>query len=192
MITLASKVPAKYERIVLEEYYKFYQFQNGERDILNKNIKFTMDESKYTDREINNKSLMDSVKTLKNDTHNILFLLSFDEEERLNAVTRLYMDKSYIHICDVVYPSYPEISEKIMFLNEIISKVEEMASINDQEIDFEIPTNDEVTLSFAASCGFKELPGDTRTYRTMVLTKKAEKREKDEWTLSRKQRKESN
>lgn len=187
MITIVDKVPAKYERIVLEEYYTFYQYQNGERDIFNKNIKFTTDENKLTEKELANKSLIDSIKTLKDSNPAIKFLLSFDLDDRLVAVTRLYSNGKYLHICDIVYPNYPDVAEKLMLLNEIIEKSEEIARNNDQDLDFEIQNNDEATLSFAGAWGFKQLNEEKREFTTVVLTKKVEKRDKNEQTLSRKQ-----
>lgn len=192
MITLVKKIPAAYENAVLERYYKFYQFLNCERDILNKNLRFTMDESKLTDKELYNKSFMDSRKTIKNENYNFSFLLSFDCEERLVAVTRIYITKTRVNVCDMVYLNYPDIAEKLMLLNEIIQKVEEIASLSGQEIDFEIPINDTVAMSFATTCGFKELKGEKESYRTLVFIKQIEKREIDGQTLSRKQGKESN
>ena len=181
MITLVKKIPAAYENAVLERYYKFYQFLNCERDILNKNLRFTMDESKLTDKE-----------TIKNENYNFSFLLSFDCEERLVAVTRIYITKTRVNVCDMVYLNYPDIAEKLMLLNEIIQKVEEIASLSGQEIDFEIPINDTAAMSFATTCGFKELKGEKESYRTLVFIKQIEKREIDGQTLSRKQGKESN
>ena len=192
MITLVKKIPAKYERIVLEEYYEFYQFQYGKKDFLNKNIKFTTNSDKLTDKEIDNKSLMDSIKTIKNEGDKFSFLLSFDTEGRLTSVTRIHISKEYIHICDIVYTNYPDVLEKLEILNEIIQKVEEIASLNNQQIDFEIPTNDEVTINFASSYGYALISSDKRVFRTLVFTKDIEKRDLDEQTLSRKQRKEFN
>ena len=192
MITLVKKIPAAYENAVLERYYKFYQFQNCERDILNKNLKFTMDESKLTDKEMYNKSFMDSIETIKNEHNNFHFLLSFDCEERLVAVTRIYIAKKRVHICDMVYLNYPDVAEELMLLNEMIQKVEEIASLSGQEIDFEIPINDTAAMSFATTCGFEQLTGEKESYRTLVFIKQIEKREIDGQTLSRKQGKESN
>lgn len=192
MINIVKKIPAKYERIVLEEYYEFYQFQHGKKDILSKNIKFTTNKEKLTEKEISNKSFMDSLKTVKNEEYKFLFLLSFDDERRLTSVTRIHISKEYIHVCDTVYTNYPDELEKLKILNEIIQKVEEIASLNNQQIDFEIPTNDEVTIYLVSAYGYNLLSGDKRLFRTLVYTKNIKKRELDEQTLSRKQRKESN
>lgn len=192
MITLVKKIPAKFERTVLEEYYKFFQNQNGERDILNKNLKFTMDKEKLTDKELHNKSFMDSRKTLENEHNDFTFLIVFNAEDRIQSVARIYITKEYIHICDIVYTNYPDAAEKLQLLNEIVQKVEEIASLNEQEIVFEIPTNEKIATRFATTCGYRHMAGDKDTYRTELFIKHIEKRKINEQTLNRKQRKESN
>lgn len=192
MITMVSKIPPKYERIVLEEYYKFYQFINGEKDIFSKSLHFTTDKNKLTDKELKNKSFMDALKTIKNENNNMLFLLTFEVDGKLTSVARIKLTKETIHICDIVYPSYSDDEEKEIILGEIIHKIEEIASVNNQNIDFEIPFDDDLALTFASVNGFVNLSEDKRIYQTMILTKIGKEREKDECTLSRKQGKKSN
>lgn len=192
MITMVSKIPPKYERIVLEEYYKFYQFINGEKDIFYKSLHFTTDKNKLTDKELKNISFMDALKTITNENNNMLFLLTFEVDGKLTSVARIKLTKETIHICDIVYPSYSDDEEKEIILGEIIHKIEEIASVNNQNIDFEIPFDDDLALTFVSVNGFVNLSEDKRIFQTMLLTKIVKEREKDECTLSRKQGKKSN
>lgn len=192
MIIMVSKIPPKYKRIVLEEYYKFFQSINGEKDILNKNLRFTTDKNKLTNKELRNESFMDALKTVENDYNNIIFLLTFEVDGSLTSVARIQLTKEIIRICDIVYLNYPDDIEKSMLLSEIMHKVEEMASVNKQNIDFEIPLEDELTLCFANAYGFVDLIQDNRIFRVLLLTKVMKEREINGQTLSRKQKKESN
>ena len=106
--------------------------------------------------------------------------------------SRIKLTKETIHICDIVYPSYSDDEEKEIILGEIIHKIEEIASVNNQNIDFEIPFDDDLALTFASVNGFVNLSEDKRIFQTMLLTKIVKEREKDECTLSRKQGKKSN
>ena len=187
MINLVKKIPVNYERTVLEEYYKFYLFQNGKKDLINKNVKFTMDDEKLSIKEKENKSLMDSINTLKNENDKFTFMLSFNDEERLIAVARIGINRNYVHICDIVYTNYPNPSEQVEILNELIPKIEEIASLNGQEVDFEIPINDKAAIYFAKMFDYEQMADEKDVFRTYMFTKKIEKRNNYEQTLSRKQ-----
>lgn len=192
MIITVNKIAARDEGRILKEYYKFFQYINGKKDILDKNLHFTTDRDKLTDKELKNKSFMDALEAVENNTENITFALTFDESGRISSVTRIELTKKIIHICDIVYLNYPDVAEKLMILNEIIQKATEIASLNGQDVDFEVPTNDTAAISFAKAYGFKQLKGDERIYRTIIFTKEIEKREINGQTLSRKQGKEFN
>ncbi len=187
MIILAKKIPAKYERIALEEYYKFYQKQNNKKDVINRNIKFTMDSSKLSDKDLSNKSLMDATRTLKNDTDKYFFIVSFDIEERMTSIFKILITREEVEVCDIIYTDYPTDLEKALVLNEIVPKLEEIASLNGQKI--KISTDDVITYQFLRLSDFeKSSTGD----KTVLLTKEVEKRGMHEHTLSRKQGKELN
>lgn len=192
MIITVNKIAARDEGRILKEYYKFFQYINGKKDILDKNLHFTTDRDKLTDKELKNKSFMDALEAVENNTENITFALTFDESGRISSVARIELTQKIVHICDIVYLNYPDVAEKLMILNEIIQKATEMASLNGQDVDFEVPTNDSAAMSFAKAYGFKQLKGDERIYRTIIFTKKIEKREINGQTLSRKQGKEFN
>ena len=57
MIEVLEKIPKIYERTVLSEYYRFFQNLNGSKDIINKNLSFTTDAYKLTEKETRNESL---------------------------------------------------------------------------------------------------------------------------------------
>ena len=98
MIITVNKIAPRDEGRIIKEYYKFFQYINGKKDILDKNLHFTTDRDKLTDKELKNKSFMDALEAVENNTENITFALTFDESGRISSVTRIELTKKIIHI----------------------------------------------------------------------------------------------
>ena len=93
MIEVLEKIPKIYERTVLSEYYRFFQNLNGSKDIINKNLSFTTDAYKLTEKETRNENFLDAYKVLENNQRNIKFVLLKGEEQELLAVARIRIDE---------------------------------------------------------------------------------------------------
>ncbi len=192
MIKLVKYIPAQYERVALEEYYEFFQFQNGLKDILNKKNKFTLDENKLDFPDYRNKSLMDAINTLRSNDENFSFLIVLDDFDRLIAISRICIKEDYIHACEIIYTNYPTDYEKVDILNQITAYIEEVALLNDFKIDIELPVYDDLAIMYFRVYGYRLLPDDNLGFKTVILNKDKIEREVDEPTLSRKQTKEFN
>lgn len=193
MIEVLEKIPKIYERTVLSEYYRFFQNLNGSKDIINKNLSFTTDAYKLTEKETRNESFLDAYKVLENNQRNIKFVLLKGEEQELLAVARIRIDEFAIYICDIVYTNYPTIAEQISSFTGLYEAIKDIANNYQKDyIEIEVPKNDEFTLDEAEYYGFANTTEPnrvTRNYKTVILTKEIRKKELNGQTRSRKQTK---
>lgn len=193
MIEVLEKIPKIYERAVLYEYYRFFQNLNGSKDIINKNLSFTTDAYKLTEKETRNESFLDAYKVLENNQRNIKFVLLKGEEQELLAVARIRIDEFAIYICDIVYTNYPTIAEQISSFTDLYEAIEDIANNYQKDyIEIEVPKNDDFTLDEAEYYGFANTTEPnrvTRNYKTVILTKEIRKKELNGQTRSRKQTK---
>lgn len=193
MIEVLEKIPKIYERTVLSEYYRFFQNLNGSKDIINKNLSFTTDAYKLTEKETRNESFLDAYKVLENNQHNIKFVLLKGEEQELLAVARIRIDEFAIYICDIVYTNYPTIAEQVSSFTGLYEAIKDIANNYQKDyIEIEVPKNDDFTLDEAEYYGFANTTEPnrvTRNYKTVILTKEIRKKELNGQTRSRKQTK---
>lgn len=193
MIEVLEKIPKIYERTVLSEYYRFFQNLNGSKDIINKNLSFTTDAYKLTEKETRNESFLDAYKVLENNQRNIKFVLLKGEEQELLAVARIRIDEFAIYICDIVYTNYPTIAEQVSSFTGLYEAIKDIANNYQKDyIEIEVPKNDDFTLDEAEYYGFANTTEPnrvTRNYKTVILTKEIRKKELNGQTRSRKQTK---
>lgn len=193
MIEVLEKIPKIYERAVLSEYYRFFQNLNGSKDIINKNLSFTTDAYKLTEKETRNESFLDAYKVLENNQRNIKFVLLKGEEQELLAVARIRIDEFAIYICDIVYTNYPTIAEQVSSFTGLYEAIKDIANNYQKDyIEIEVPKNDDFTLDEAEYYGFANTTEPnrvTRNYKTVILTKEIRKKELNGQTRSRKQTK---
>ncbi len=193
MIEVLEKIPKIYERTVLSEYYRFFQNLNGSKDIINKNLSFTTDAYKLTEKETRNENFLDAYKVLENNQRNIKFVLLKGEEQELLAVARIRIDEFAIYICDIVYTNYPTIAEQVSSFTDLYEAIEDIANNYQKDyIEIEVPKNDDFTLDEAEYHGFANTTEPnrvTRNYKTVILTKEIRKKELNGQTRSRKQTK---
>lgn len=193
MIEVLEKIPKIYERAVLYEYYRFFQNLNGSKDIINKNLSFTTDAYKLTEKETRNESFLDAYKVLENNQRNIKFVLLKGEEQELLAVARIRIDEFAIYICDIVYTNYPTIAEQISSFTDLYEAIKDIANNYQKDyLEIEVPKNDDFTLDEAEYYGFANTTEPnrvTRNYKTVILTKEIRKKELNGQTRSRKQTK---
>lgn len=193
MIEVLEKIPKIYERAVLSEYYRFFQNLNGSKDIINKNLSFTTDAYKLTEKETRNESFLDAYKVLENNQRNIKFVLLKGEEQELLAVARIRIDEFAIYICDIVYTNYPTIAEQVSSFTDLYEAIKDIANNYQKDyIEIEVPKNDDFTLDEAEYYGFANTTEPnrvTRNYKTVILTKEIRKKELNGQTRSRKQTK---
>lgn len=191
MIEVLEKIPKIYERAVLSEYYRFFQNLNGSKDIINKNLSFTTDAYKLTEKETRNESFLDAYKVLENNQRNIKFVLLKGEEQELLAVARIRIDEFAIYICDIVYTNYPTIAEQISSFTDLYEAIKDIANNYQKDyLEIEVPKNDDFTLDEAEYYGFANTTEPnrvTRNYKTVILTKEIRKKELNGQTRSRKQ-----
>ena len=193
MIEVLEKIPKIYERAVLAEYYRFFQNLNGSKDIINKNLSFTTDAYKLTEKETRNENFLDAYKVLENNQRNIKFVLLKGEEQELLAVARIRIDEFAIYICDIVYTNYPTIAEQVSCFTDLYEAIKDIANNYQKDyIEIEVPKNDDFTLDEAEYYGFANTTEPnrvTRNYKTVILTKEIRKKELNGQTRSRKQTK---
>lgn len=191
MIEVLEKIPKIYERTVLSEYYRFFQNLNGSKDIINKNLSFTTDAYKLTEKETRNENFLDAYKVLENNQRNIKFVLLKGEEQELLAVARIRIDEFAIYICDIVYTNYPTIAEQVSSFTDLYEAIKDIANNYQKDyIEIEVPKNDDFTLDEAEYYGFANTTEPnrvTRNYKTVILTKEIRKKELNGQTRSRKQ-----
>lgn len=191
MIEVLEKIPKIYERTVLSEYYRFFQNLNGSKDIINKNLSFTTDAYKLTEKETRNENFLDAYKVLENNQRNIKFVLLKGEEQELLAVARIRIDEFAIYICDIVYTNYPTIAEQVSSFTGLYEAIKDIANNYQKDyIEIEVPKNDDFTLDEAEYYGFANTTEPnrvTRNYKTVILTKEIRKKELNGQTRSRKQ-----
>lgn len=193
MIEVLEKIPKIYERTVLSEYYRFFQNLNGSKDIINKNLSFTTDAYKLTEKETRNESFLDAYKVLENNQRNIKFVLLKGEEQELLALARIRIDEFAIYICDIVYTNYPTIAEQVSSFTDLYEAIKDIANNYQKDyLEIEVPKNDNFTLEEAEYYGFANTTEPnrvTRNYKTVILTKEIRKKELNGQTRSRKQTK---
>lgn len=193
MIEVLEKIPKIYERAVLAEYYRFFQNLNGSKDIINKNLSFTTDAYKLTEKETRNECFLEAYKVLENKQRNIKFVLLKGEEQELLAVARIRIDENAIYICDIVYTNYPTITEQVSSFTGLYEAIKDIANNYQKDyIEIEVPKNDDFTLDEAEYYGFANTTEPnriTRNYKTVILTKELRKKELNGQTRSRKQTK---
>lgn len=193
MIEVLEKIPKIYERTVLAEYYRFFQNLNGSKDIINKNLSFTTDAYKLTEKETRNECFLEAYKVLENKQRNIKFVLLKGEEQELLAVARIRIDENAIYICDIVYTNYPTIAEQVSSFTDLYEAVIDIANNYQKDyLEIEVPKNDDFTLDEAEYYGFANTTEPnrvTRNYKTVILTKEIRKKELNGQTRSRKQTK---
>lgn len=191
MIEVLEKIPKIYERTVLSEYYRFFQNLNGSKDIINKNLSFTTDAYKLTEKETRNENFLDAYKVLENNQRNVKFVLLKGEEQELLAVARIRIDEFAIYICDIVYTNYPTIAEQVSSFTDLYEAIKDIANNYQKDyIEIEVPKNDDFTLDEAEYYGFANTTEPnrvTRNYKTVILTKEIRKKELNGQTRSRKQ-----
>lgn len=193
MIEVLEKIPKIYERAVLAEYYRFFQNLNGSKDILNKNLMFTTDAYKLTEKETRNECFLEAYKVLENKQRNVKFVLLKGEEQELLAVARIRIDENAIYICDIVYTNYPTITEQVSSFTDLYEAITDIANNHQKDyVEIEVPKNDDFTLDEAEYYGFANTTEPnrvTRNYKTVILTKELRKKELNGQTRSRKQTK---
>lgn len=65
MIEITRDIPKIYERVAVEEFYKHCQNVTKDKRLFNYDIHFTTDESKLSNKDLNNISLMQAIKLVK-------------------------------------------------------------------------------------------------------------------------------
>lgn len=201
VVEVVKEIPKDIERVVLEEYYKFYCRLWDTKRIFARNIHFTRDKEKQRVKDLDIPEFLEAIKTITPKNSDINFMLLKQEGEGVIAVARFLKGK-ILHICDIVYLNYPTIAERKENFKNILDNLEEYATslklgdnFDVDSILCELPKYDELSLEAAKESNYTllEEPIDSkRTYRTYLLTKDLRKREIDGQTLSRKKASGSN
>lgn len=178
MIEITRDIPKIYERVAVEEFYKHCQNVTKDKRLFNYDIHFTTDESKLSNKDLNNSSLMQAIKLVKNDERNVLFLMCLNEQNVLVGIARVVLRKESLDVSHILLTNYPDVLEKMEILNEIINRLEELTDNFKQKIINIAVVDDGVTVKFVKALGYEELDG--------LFTKNLGKREIDGPTLSRK------
>lgn len=188
MIKMEDRIPKLAERMVIEEYYKFYQIVNAEKGLLPKKRTFTTNLKKLTEKDMGDISLVNAIDTVRNDAEDFKFLLVYDDEKNLSAVARLIFNTDNIHMGEIIYVNYPDILEKLTSLNEVINYLSKLGLEYDvKDVSMELLNMDGALIKFAEGSGFYNNTHDESKYQTIVLTKNVRKKDLDGPTLSRKQ-----
>lgn len=188
MVVMDDKIPKLAERIVIEEYYNFYQIVNYKKGLLPKRRTFTIDREKLMDRDLNDNSLLDAIETVQNETDNFKFLLVYDDNKYLSAVARLKFNKDNIHMCEIIFTNYPNILEKLTSINDVINYLNKLGIEYDVDnISLELLNSELSLISFVKGVGFSNNSHDEYKYQTTIFSKDIRKKDLDGPTLSRKQ-----
>ena len=194
-----EKLPKEYNRVVLEEYYKFFTNMYGTgHNLFRGPITYTMDESKLSKKDLTDPILTSSIGAVKSvyEDDNLEFILYRESDNRISALARVRINEnSDIHIAEVLFLEYQDYEEKIRIISDIISELEEYArSLDCSTLYYEIPKYDKESLDIAFYNGFKGIEESKRvtsSQRTYLLSKPITltRSNPDGCTLSRKQTK---
>lgn len=193
---IRNKLPKEYERVVLEEYYKFLMAMYGANGFGKNNLKFTRDKSKLSRRELSDQlflgalGILDSVET----DDNIELIVNKEDDGRISALSRLrVLDGNEIHIAEVLFLEYQTEEEQMAIMNEMFAKIEEYAQALDcSTLYYEVPKFAAFLIQFSLNKGFvpiEEPKKVTSVNRTYVFQKAIDLKrgECGGSTLSRKQ-----
>ncbi len=185
---ITKEIPKAYERIIVEEYYKFLGNLYG----LNKffprsDVTYTLDQGKWNYGDIQDMSLRETAKVLRPEEGNY-FACVYSDEEVLKAIARLRLEE-YAHIAEIVFTDYPDDLEKKMLLEEVINSILKQ-TLDDQifSISMEVPKTDASMLDIIQDCGFVECQESQNSKYATCMFEKEIVRKKDESTLSRQKR----
>lgn len=203
MIEIArEQIPKEYERVILEEYYDFFANMYGTSSTLFRGKKtFTTDRNKLSKKDKSDQILAASIGALESvaKAEDLEFVLNKESDGRISALARIRVRQdSDIHIADIIFLEYQNELEKKQIVKNMINFLEDYAlKLNCQEIYYEVPKSDYLGIELALENGLNyiEEPNKiTSIYRTYLFFKdlNLSKENTNEWTLNRKQTKESN
>lgn len=191
-----ENLPKEYERVILEEYYNFFQKFNGSSRFFQAKPNFTTNVDKQKLSSLHDESFqetIDAYKSILND--NIEFML-YIPKDVVTAIARIKIDDTSLHIAEIIFLDYPKRDEVVKTTLKIISEcLIYGAQLNLETLYFEVPKFDDVSLMIALNNGFKhhEEPISVREKeQTFLLEKEIIRRKENEWSRRRKQRKVQN
>lgn len=158
-IGLCQNMPKIYERIALEEYYKYYQKQMHEKPIFYKDVHYSMNQSKLSTRDLLDQILFSAIITIGNHDKNYSFALALGDADELQGIMRFTKDlnSNQIIIYDIIFTNYPNALEKLEILNSFV------AHINEHNISFDGFIQDDVIARYFSSLGFSLNNGENES-----------------------------
>lgn len=185
MIQITKDIPNIYERVAIEEYYKYFQNAANEKMLFNYDIHFTSDFSKLSSKDLKNRSLLKAIKLTKGEERYSFFVLCFNEEQILQAIAKITLKKDSIDLSHIIFTNYPDSLEKIQILCELTGYVEDLTERHKQKkVNILIFDKDSDAIKLVKTLGYEECEN--------TFTKNLGKRELNEQTLSCLQRKRPN
>ena len=178
-VEFSNTMPKIYKRVALEEYYKYYQKINRDKPIFYRDVHFTMEQSKLSDKDMVDQSLFHAINIVGRQDKEYNFALSLGEEDELQGIMRyrLIHDEKIFYIYDIIFTNYPNGLEKLEILNSFLSKC------NEEKVVFEGFIQDETITKYFLSLGFSF---ENHGKGFVTLKKDLLNREEDGPTLCRK------
>lgn len=149
-VEFSKTMPKIYERIALEEYYKYYQQINRDKPIFYRDVHFATQQSKLSDKDMADQSLFHAINTVGKQDKEYAFALALGEEDDLQGIMRyrLIHDEEIFYIYDIIFTNYPNGLEKLEILNDFLAKC------NEEKVVFEGFIQDDVITKYFLSLGF--------------------------------------
>ena len=103
-VEFSKTMPKIYERIALEEYYKYYQQINRDKPIFYRDVHFATQQSKLSDKDMADQSLFHAINTVGKQDKEYAFALALGEEDELQGIMRyrLIHDEEIFYIYDII------------------------------------------------------------------------------------------
>ena len=187
-----EKLPKEYERVILEEYYNFFQKLNGTNKFFPAKPNFTTDVDKQKLTSLHDEDFKSALDAYNSITCDDIEFMLYIPRDVVTAIARLKIDDTSLHITEIVFLDYPKRAEVVKATIKIISEcLIYGAELNLETLYFEIPKFNETSLMVALNNGFNyyDEPISVRERnQTFLLEKEIIRRKENERTHRRQQR----
>ena len=188
-----EKLPKEYERVILEEYYNFFQKFNGS-SLFQTKPNFTTNVEKQKISSLHDESFQEAIEAYNSISQNDIEFMLYLPKDVVTALARIKLDETSLHIAEIIYLDYPGKNEIVKTTLKIIAECLEYGKqLNLEKLYFEIPKFDNIALMVALNNGFsyyEESIAARKENQTFLLEKNIIRKYENEWTRSRKQGKE--